>query len=107
MCYRDRYETEDGEEAEIIAVYDSSLEESKQNLVKRKFPYINTLYHEVPTVISTMRNINVGVFEHLSITSPMDVDKRLAYTQHILRGAALKKYHEVLVTCRQSEKELT
>ena len=44
-----------------------------------------------------MRNINVGVFEHLNINSTMDVDKRLAYTQHILRGAALKKYHEVLV----------
>ena len=54
-----------------------------------------------------MRNITVGVFEHLNITSPMDVDKRLAYTQRILRGAALKKYQEVLVTCRQSEKELT
>ena len=37
----------------------------------------------------------------------MDVDKRLAYTQRILRGAALKKYQEVLVTCRQSEKDLT
>ena len=37
----------------------------------------------------------------------MYVDKRLAYTQRILRGAALKKYQEVLVTCRQSEKELT
>ena len=36
----------------------------------------------------------------------MDVDKRLSYTQHILGGAALKKYREVLVTCRQLEKEL-
>ena len=37
----------------------------------------------------------------------MDVDKRLSYTQRILRGAAIKKYREVLVTCRQLEKELT
>ena len=28
------------------------------------------------------------------------------YTQRILRGSALKKYREVLVTCKQSAKEL-
>ena len=53
-----------------------------------------------------MRDLNVGVFEHLDITSPMDVDKRLAYTKRILRGAALKKYREVLVTCRRLAREL-
>ena len=47
------------------------------------------------------------MFEHLETTSPTHVDKRLSYTQRILRGAALKKNHEVLVTCRQSAKELT
>ena len=53
-----------------------------------------------------MRNLTVGVFDHLDTTSPIDAEKRLAYTQRILRGAALKKYREVLVTCRQSAKEL-
>ena len=53
-----------------------------------------------------MRNLTVRVFDHLEITSPMDVDRRLAYTQRILRGSALKKYREVLVTCRKSEKEI-
>ena len=38
-----------------------------------------------------MRDLTVGVFENLGITSPMDVDKMLAYTQRILRGSALKK----------------
>ena len=52
-----------------------------------------------------MRDITAGVFEHLEIISPMDVDKRTAYTQRI--GSALKEYLEVLVTCRQSTKELT
>ena len=46
--------------------------------------------HEVPVVISAMRDLTVGVFEHLEITSTMDVGKRLAYTQRILIGAALK-----------------
>ena len=53
-----------------------------------------------------MRNITVGVFEHLKINSPMDVDKRLSYKQRILRGAVLKKQKEIMVTCRQSAKAL-
>ena len=57
-------------------------------------------------MISAIRNITVGVFEHLRITSPMDAKKRLAYMQCILRGAALKKYQEVLVTSRHLANEL-
>ena len=53
-----------------------------------------------------MRNLTVRLFEHLDITSPMDVGKILAYIQRILIGAALKKYREVMVACRQLEKEL-
>ena len=60
--------------------------------------------HEGSAVISAMRNVTVKVFEHLKITSPMDVEKRIAYTQRILRGTALKKYRDVMVTCRQLEK---
>ena len=52
---------------------------SKQNLVKRQFPYIDTFDQEEPVVINAMRDLTVGVFEHLDITSPMDVEKRLAY----------------------------
>ena len=66
------------------------LVESKQNLVKRKFPYIDMFEHEGPKFISAMRNLTVGVFEHLNITSTIDVYKMLFYTQRILRGAALK-----------------
>ena len=51
-----------------------------------------------------MYNLTVRVFEHLNITSPMDVDKRLAYMQRILRGASLKEYQEVLVIFIQSVK---
>ena len=53
-----------------------------------------------------MRNISVGVFEHLEIASPMDADKRVAYTQRILRGSLLKHYRAVLVKCTQLAKEL-
>ena len=54
-----------------------------------------------------MRDLPVGVFEHLEITSPMDVEKRLDYTHRILIGVALKKHRVVLVTCRQSVKDIT
>ena len=74
--------------------------------MKRQFSYINIFDHEGPVVISLMFNITGGVFEHLEITSPMDVEKMLSFTQRILKGAALKKYREVLVICRQSAKEL-
>ena len=57
-------------------------------------------------VINAIRDLTFGVFGHLDIISPTDVDKRLAYTQRILRGSVLKKYQEVLVKCKQSTKEL-
>ena len=47
-----------------------------------------------------------GVFEHLDITSRMDVVERLAYMQSILIGAVLKKYKAFLVKHRKSSKEL-
>ena len=109
ICFyavEDGDETEEGEEAYIIFVYDSSLATSKQNLVKRKFPYIYIFYYDEPVVISTMRDITARVFDHLEITSHMDVDKRLAYTQRIIRGFTLTKYREVLVTCRHSAKNI-
>ena len=79
---------------------------SKQNLVQRKFPYIDKFDHEGPGVVSTMRDLTVRLFEHLETTSPVDVDKRVAYTQCILRGVELKKYRAVLLECKQSAKEL-
>ena len=41
--------------------------------------------------IKNMRDLTVGVFEHLEIISPTDVDKRLAYMQRTLRGSTHKK----------------
>ena len=48
-----------------------------------------------------MRKLTSEVFEHLEITSPMDVDQRMAYIQNILIGSALKKYKAVLLECKQ------
>ena len=61
--------------------------------------------HEGPAVFNAMHDLTRGVFEHFEIASPMDVDQRVDYTHHILRGSAPKKYKEVLVECKQSAKE--
>ena len=37
-------------------------------------------------MVNAMHDLSSGVFEHLEITSHMDVDQRVAYTQPILRG---------------------
>ena len=57
--------TDEGKESEIIVIHNLSLMVSKQNLIRCKFPYIDTLYHERTTVICAMRNLTVRVFEHL------------------------------------------
>ena len=74
---------------------------------KKWFPYIYTFDHEVLVVISAMRDLTVGDFDHLEITSPMHVEKILYYMQRILIGAALKMYREVLVTCKKSSKTIS
>ena len=53
-----------------------------------------------------MSDLTSRVFEHLDTTSPMEVDKIVAYTQHILRGDALKKYKVVLVERDKPAKDL-
>ena len=83
-------DTKEGEEAEIIFIYDSGLAVYKQNTAKRKFPYIDTFNHKGPSVISTMRYLTIGVFEHLKITSTLDVEKMLAYAAHPQRSCAYK-----------------
>ena len=75
----------------MFVIHNSSLTASKKTLIKRKFPYIDTFDQEVPYVIRAMCNLTAVVFKHLYITSDLDIDKRIKYTQRILRGAAPKK----------------
>ena len=51
-----------------------------------------------------MRDLTIGVFEHLEIISAMDVYKSIKYTQRILRVMARKKYKRVLEGLKESEK---
>ena len=86
--------------AEILGIQDKRLVTTKQNLTKRKFPYINTFNHKVPAVACVMRNLTIGVFEHLEIAPPLFVDEKVNYMQRLLRGLALKKYKKILVECK-------
>ena len=52
-------------------------------------------------MVRAMRYIKVIVFEHQEITSDINIDKRINYTQLILRGMSLKEYKEVLVGCKE------
>ena len=65
-----------------------------------KFPNIDTFDHYEPAVISAMRDMGVGVFEHIEIASNMDVDKSIKYTERILILVALKKYRQFLAGAR-------
>ena len=80
---------------------------SKKNLLKRKLYYINLFDHEVLAGVSAMLDLTSRVFERLETTSNIDVDKRVAYMQCILRGAALNKYNAVMLECKQLAKYLT
>ena len=65
-----------------------------------------SFYHQGPAVVRSMRNLTIGVFEHLEITYVRDVDKSINYTQSLLRGAYIKMYKAFLKECKESEKEL-
>ena len=61
-----------------------------KNIVKRKFPLINIFYCEVIDMINAVRDLTVGVFEHLYITSSLDLYIRIKYTELIMSNADLK-----------------
>ena len=57
-------------------------------------------------MICVMHNLTVGVFKILEITSNIDFDKSINYTQRILRVTALNKYKQVLAECKELMKGL-
>ena len=57
-------------------------------------------------MVSALCEITIGVFYHLDITSPMDVDQRVAYIKCILRGEEINKYKAVMLECKQLAKYL-
>ena len=57
----------------------------KKELVKSKLSYIDTFDQEGPAMISAMRYLTLGVFEYIEITSVIDVDKKIKYTECIMR----------------------
>ena len=60
----DDEKTEEGEEAEILVIHDSSLAASKKN-TKRDSPYINIFDYKITSMIHKMKNLSAGVFKNL------------------------------------------
>ena len=52
-------------------------------------------------MVNAMCDLTVGIFEHLHIMSKTGVDKRVKYTDHILKGASLNKYRAILLVCKE------
>ena len=98
--------TEEGEESEMLIIHDSILAASKQNLLKRRFRYIDMFDHEGPTIIRAMRDLTVGVFKYHDIMSVMDVYLKIKYMGRIIRRPALNKYQQVLEEYKKSAKVL-
>ena len=48
-----------------------------------------------------MRELTSGVFEHLEVTSALDVDKIVNYTHRLLVGTVLNKYKTVLLEFKE------
>ena len=46
---------------------------------------------------------HIGVFEHLDITSILDLDQRVKYTESTLMGPLLWKYYLVLLDCKDTD----
>ena len=61
----------------MLIMNDKILTATKQNLAKMKFPFIDMFDHTGPYVVHAMRGLIVGVFEHLEITSLIDVYQRI------------------------------
>ena len=54
-----------------------------------------------------MRDLTSKMFEHLEITSPLDVDQSINYKQRLLRESALNKYKVVLTKCKELAKDIS
>ena len=57
-------------------------------------------------MVITICDLTSKGFDHLDITSLVEVDQRVVYTQTILRGSAINKYKTVLLECKQLVKNL-
>ena len=63
--------------------------------------------HEVPILVNGMRNISVGVFEHLYITSKLDVYQNIKYNERTLIGPELNKYIAPLLAWKETAKDFS
>ena len=57
-------------------------------------------------MIITMRDITVGLCEHLELTSSVELYLSIKYTDRILMNSDLKKYIQVLLVCKDTDRGL-
>ena len=81
-----------------------SLAAYNKSLIKSNFPWINIFNHEVPVIINAMRDITVGLFEHLEIPPKLDLYLSNKYTNRILRLPALENIWHILLDYKESSR---
>ena len=62
--------------------------------------------HEGPTMINAIRNLTVEVYKHLEISSKLDLDLRIKYTERILKVPVLKEFPQFMLECKELDKGL-
>ena len=54
-------------------------------------------------MINVMHDLIVRIFEHLDITSKLELYLRVKYTERIISNAYLKKYRQVLLVRKEKD----
>ena len=68
-------------------------------------PIINYFDHKGTVGVSVLRDTSVGIFEHLGIKYWDIISKRWMYFEKFLRALALKKFRNVVLSCRDISKD--
>ena len=55
-------------------------------------------------MINTVRDLTVGVFGHLEITSKLDIDLMIKYIERIICVSAVKSYRQFLLACKDIDR---
>ena len=66
--------------------------DTNKNLQKILSPIIKSFHHEGPVVVSVLRDMSVGIYEHLGIASWGKLDKSWMFFDKVIMGPALTKF---------------
>ena len=99
----DNYDS--GEKAIIHVKIDIFSTATKQNTKNLNFPVIKYSCFQGPKVIRVLREMMVGIFEHLGVTTWKSIYHRWICFEKVLKGPALKKIRKDVLTCKKISRD--